>query len=707
MAVLPLLNISIPGILPTPTYMPGTLALLSLCMVFAALALSYNLLLGSAGMLSFGHALYFGAGAYGLGIALEHFGVPLWPGIFIALIGGMVIAFATGAVAMRVSGIPFAMVTLAFAQAGSVLVRRNSEITGGEEGLGLNTEHVPDFLVGVINTRNLYWFTLVVLVIVYLVVLWVDTSRLGHLARATRENEQRVRVLGLRPYRAKLIVFVIAAVLASLAGVAYMLLQSGTVPRAVSADLTITILVMVVLGGVGFRWGAIVGGVLYTLLDQRLTVAGRIRCRRGSSRRAAHPAVGAAVPAGRAVHPRRDVPAGRHRRHDRRVVAPTQGREGAAVAAQHRRRGCRGRRTGRGARMSWEAGLEDGSHTVGRWLTDRAARSPRRIAIDDRGVTIDYATLAPRATELSEGLRAGGYGPGHRLATISGNSSDHVVAFFACALAGIAFVPLSWRLTRRASSPTCCAAPTPRSCSSTTSTDRSPTRLCGGLDRRAADRGARLDRGRGIRSALLANPRPVRHVLDDDPLLVIFTSGSEAAPKGVVLTHANCFWNNLALAQALPLTHDDVVLAMLPQFHVAGWNCQPLLAWWVGATVVLERSFQPARALQLIRERRVTAMMGVPTQYAMLAADRDWRATDVSSLRLALVGGATMPGALQAQWSTRGVPLTQGYGLTEAAPNVLHLAPEDAEAHVGAVGTAVPARQRACRRPGHTAAARG
>jgi branched-chain amino acid transport system permease protein len=65
--------------------------------------------------------------------------VPLWPGVFIALLGGMVIALATGAVSMRVSGIPFAMVTLAFAQAGSVLVRRNSQITGGEEGLGLNT----------------------------------------------------------------------------------------------------------------------------------------------------------------------------------------------------------------------------------------------------------------------------------------------------------------------------------------------------------------------------------------------------------------------------------------------------------------------------------------------------------------------------------------------------------------------------------------
>ncbi|NLB47983.1 MAG: branched-chain amino acid ABC transporter permease, partial [Microbacteriaceae bacterium] len=139
MALLPLLNISIPGVLPGPTYTPGTLALLSLCLVYAALALSYNLLLGTSGMLSFGHALYFGAGAYGLGIVLQASQMGLWPGIFVAIIGGLVIAVVTGAVAMRVSGIPFAMVTLAFAQAGSVLVRRNSDITGGEEGLRLNT----------------------------------------------------------------------------------------------------------------------------------------------------------------------------------------------------------------------------------------------------------------------------------------------------------------------------------------------------------------------------------------------------------------------------------------------------------------------------------------------------------------------------------------------------------------------------------------
>lgn len=349
--------------------------------------------------------------------------------------------------------------------------------------------------------------------------------------------------------------------------------------------------------------------------------------------------------------------------------------------------------------MMWDADLsldlDDGPHTVGRWLTDRAARSPQRIAIDDRGVTTDYATLAGRATGLAEALRQAGYGPGDRIATVSGNSTDHVVAFFACALAGIAFVPLSWRLTPR-------------------ELGDQLTRAAPALvlieDEHASLAGEALRVGRGThgdvdgmpRTAPLgttgaeagvprsASSRPRRAVRDDDPLLVIFTSGSEAAPKGVVLTHANCFWNNLALAQALPLTADDVVLAMLPQFHVAAWNCQPLLAWWVGATVVLERSFQPARALQLIRDRRVTAMMGVPTQYAMLAADRAWQATDVSSLRLALVGGATMPVSLHEEWSARGVALTQGYGLTEAAPNVLHLAAGEAAGTPGAVGRPYP-----------------
>lgn len=272
LAVLPLFNLSIPGLLPGPTYTPGSLHLMALCMLMAAAALTYHLLLGVAGMLSFGHALYFGAGVYGLAIILDRTGLPLLPALALTLVVVIVLANLTGAVALRVTGIPFAMVTLAFAQAGSVMVRRNPEgATGGEEGLSLATEHVPSFLVGVANTRNLYWLALAALVAVFLVTAWIQRSRAGHVAAAVRENEMRLRVLGLQPYLAKLLIFVVAGTLAGVVGMTYLLLQSGAVPRAVSSDFTITLLVMVVLGGVGSRWGAVLGGVVYTLLDQRLT----------------------------------------------------------------------------------------------------------------------------------------------------------------------------------------------------------------------------------------------------------------------------------------------------------------------------------------------------------------------------------------------------------------------------------------------------
>lgn len=273
MAVLPLLNLRLPGVLPGATYTPGTLQLLALAMLTAALALSYHLLLGVAGLLSFGHALYFGAGLYGLGIVLDQWGLALLPAMALTLLLVVVLATVFGAISLRVTGIPFAMVTLAFAQAGSVLARRDpGEVTGGEEGLVLATERVPDWLVGVDETRNLYWLALLALVLTYLLVTWVQSSRAGHVAEATRENELRVRVLGMQPYAVKLVIFLAASTIAGGVGMVYLLLQSGAVPQAVSAEFTISLLLMVVLGGVGSRWGAITGALVYVLLTQRLAV---------------------------------------------------------------------------------------------------------------------------------------------------------------------------------------------------------------------------------------------------------------------------------------------------------------------------------------------------------------------------------------------------------------------------------------------------
>lgn len=270
-ALLPLLALDIPGVLPGPTYTPGTLQVLALALLFSSLALTYHVLFGTAGLLSFGHALYFAIGAYGLGIVLDRTDLTLVPAMGIVFAIAIVVAALLGAVSLRVTGIAFAMVTLAFAQAGNVLVRRNPAVTGGEEGLRLDTEHIPDALVGVLNTRNLYWLALALLVVVFVVVAVFDRSRAGHVAAAVRENELRVRVLGLRPFAVKLIAFVLASCLAALVGMGHLLLQSGATPRATSADFTLTLLVIVVLGGVGSRWGAVVGAVVYTLLDQRLT----------------------------------------------------------------------------------------------------------------------------------------------------------------------------------------------------------------------------------------------------------------------------------------------------------------------------------------------------------------------------------------------------------------------------------------------------
>src|SRR5690606_26077609 len=104
-AVIPFLNIEIPGVLPGPTYLPGTLQLLALSLLFASLALSYHLLFGTAGMLSFGHALYFAAGAYGLGILLKNTDLGLVPAMGITLAGAVIVAYLLGAVSLRVTGI--------------------------------------------------------------------------------------------------------------------------------------------------------------------------------------------------------------------------------------------------------------------------------------------------------------------------------------------------------------------------------------------------------------------------------------------------------------------------------------------------------------------------------------------------------------------------------------------------------------------------
>ncbi len=261
--------------LPGSLSSPGTLQLFALCLVFAGVALSYDLLFGFTGLLSFGHALYFAIGVYVADIAITQWDWSFAEGCVIAAAAGVVVATAVGWVSLRTGGIAFAMVTLAFAQAGSILVQKNPHSwTGGEQGLGYDYTAVPAAFVGVHNTKNLYWLSLGYAVAVAAVVGWAVRSSPGHVWQAIRENERRVEVLGLRTRGYKLLAFVLGSSLATAGGVVYLLVVGGADMGVTTPDFTLALLLMVVLGGTGTIWGPLLGGVLYTYANQRLVVLG-------------------------------------------------------------------------------------------------------------------------------------------------------------------------------------------------------------------------------------------------------------------------------------------------------------------------------------------------------------------------------------------------------------------------------------------------
>jgi branched-chain amino acid transport system permease protein len=270
-AVLPFLHRVIPGVFDGPLDSPGVLHLVALMLVFGALAITYDLLFGYTGLLSFGHALYFALGVYGTVVVLTKFSLGLGGTLLVVALAGIVVPLLIGLICLRVNGIAFAMVTLAFAQAGTIFVTRDPlRVTGGELGKALPFDHVPAALTGVLNTRNVYWVALALLVVVYAVSRVATESPTGRVWQGIRENERRVEVLGLNPTWYQLAVFVLASFLATVCGVVYVLVVGGASPIITTASFTLTLLVMVVLGGAGRLWGAVLGGMLYTYLDNRL-----------------------------------------------------------------------------------------------------------------------------------------------------------------------------------------------------------------------------------------------------------------------------------------------------------------------------------------------------------------------------------------------------------------------------------------------------
>ena len=272
LALLPLVPVGIPVLFSGPFDTPGTLQVMAVALTLAGLAMSYDVIFGYTGLLSFGHALPFALAVYGTNLLMAHARLPYPVAAVVAIVGVVALSALLGAVALRTTGVAFAMVTLAFAEAFSILVLTDPvRFLGGEEGLSIASDMVPDLFRGVVNTRNIYWLALLTAVVVYVLARRVVTSRAGRVFEAIRENEPRVEMLGLAPFPYKLTSFVFGSGLAALCGSVYLLVVRGANASITSPDFTLSILIMVVLGGAGRLWGAALGGFVYGVLNLRLS----------------------------------------------------------------------------------------------------------------------------------------------------------------------------------------------------------------------------------------------------------------------------------------------------------------------------------------------------------------------------------------------------------------------------------------------------
>ena len=240
--------------------------------IFAIFALSLELLVGTTGLVSLGHAGFFGLAAYVVALASPD----AEPGSLLvllplALLGAGAYALVTGALSLRTKGVYFIMVTLAFAQM-AYYVFHDTPIGGGSDGMFITLRPALAFgdntLIDLENGRHLYFFSLGALAFTYVFLALLLRSRFGHALAGIRTNEQRMRAAGFATYYYKLAAFIIAGILAGLAG-ALMGIKNGVVnPEMLSWHESGAVLLMIILGGLGSLRGAVIGAAAFVLLKE-------------------------------------------------------------------------------------------------------------------------------------------------------------------------------------------------------------------------------------------------------------------------------------------------------------------------------------------------------------------------------------------------------------------------------------------------------
>ena len=291
---------------------------------------------------------------------------------------------------------------------------------------------------------------------------------------------------------------------------------------------------------------------------------------------------------------------------------------------------------------------------IGELTSRRARRDGPRPALLCGGVRVDFAELEVRARAAAAALADLGVGKGDRVAAMMRNGIDLVCLYHGAAKAGAVLCPLNWRL----------AAP---------EIDRILHHADPGLlvfDPEFAATAAALPRP----CATVAAPDFVHRggdaasapasVAADDPLLLVYTSGTAGRPKGAVLSHRQMWWTALTMAATLDYGRRDTDLIAAPLFHVGGLSFATLSVY-LGACSAIMPAWDAGEVLRLIAEARIDHFFAVAAMVETLVAHPGFAATDLSSLRWIMAGGAPVPAALVEAFAARDIPLLQTYGATE------------------------------------------
>jgi fatty-acyl-CoA synthase len=321
---------------------------------------------------------------------------------------------------------------------------------------------------------------------------------------------------------------------------------------------------------------------------------------------------------------------------------------------------------------------------VGTWIERRARSAPDRPALITADGVRTYAALAERIRRLASAFRRMGVGHGDRIAWLGENHPTFLEALFAAGRIGAVLAPVNHYL--------------PDDERAAVVADADPVvvlehvalpkiTFAASVLHRIAVGGSRAGavEYESLVAETVAGSSDAAVDLDD-LLFLPHTTGTTGHPKGVMLTHANVTWNVINFLTSAEFRNDDVTIAFAPFFRVGGTGVNVLPVLFMGGTVVVPDDVKPDRMLALIERHRVTVGFAGPGLLEGLAAADRWSSADLSSLRFVLTGGAPVPDRLVRVYAKRGVPLLQGYGLSEAGPLALLLDAPSALEKIGSAG---------------------